>query len=205
LRRKAWTKKPSAPPRRADCQSAAGCQPNAFTLQRKVSLCGVASFFLDFFAGVRYILVDGTVTTDTLDSGKTALDALTLFQAALPAEFFEQQRKAAGQPPEKGVYTAAVVIALVILQRLIQGKGTLSGAVQQVLTGRFQELPPRHKRIQEGTLSGNPGAYCRARTRLPQAAAEMAADQVVEYLLAERQEALPGLGRQSLLSGRIFG
>ena len=143
--------------------------------------------------------MDGSTNTTSLEIDKTALDALELFQAALPAELFERQRKAARQRPEKGVYTAAVVVLLVILQRLLQGKATLSGAVQQVLSGRLKGLLPKHKRIQEGTLSGNTGAYSRARCRLPKAVAEMAADQVVEYLLAEHKEALPGLGRQAFL------
>jgi hypothetical protein len=52
--------------------------------------------------------------------------ALTLFQAALPAEFFQQRRRAAGLPPEEeGVYITAVVVILMILRRLVQGKGTL--------------------------------------------------------------------------------
>jgi putative transposase len=144
-------------------------------------------------------LLDGSVNTPSLDIDKTALDALELFQAALPTEFFERQRKAAGQRPEKGIYTAAVVVLLVILQRLLQGKATLSGAVQQVLSGRLNGLLPRHKRIQEDSLSGNTGAYSRARSRLSKSVVEMAADQVVEYLLADPKEALPGLGRQAFL------
>jgi len=144
--------------------------------------------------------LDGTVcATVSLEGYKAALDALALLQAALPAEFFERQRKAVGKKPEKGIYTAAVVVALVILQRVLQGKGTLSVAVQQVLNGQLEGLVPRHKRIREETLSPNTGAYSRARGRLPRAVAEMAADQVVEYLLAEHQEALPGLGRQAFL------
>src|SRR5271170_4789460 len=67
-------------------------------------------FFLDFFAAGGYSLLDGTLNTTSLEIDKTALDALALFQAALPAEFFERQRKAAGKPPEKGVYTAPVVV-----------------------------------------------------------------------------------------------
>lgn len=149
---------------------------------------------LDKSPAAGYSLLDGSVHID-----KTALDALELFQRALPAEFFEQQRKAAGQAPEKGVYTAAVVVLLVILQRLVQGKATLSSAVQQVLSGQLQGLLPRHKRIEEGSLSGNTGAYSRARSRLPTAVAEKASDQVVQYLLAEHKEALPGLGRQAFL------
>ncbi len=184
------------------CRSIVGQvgNPMPLTLHHKGLPCaGSRHFSLDFFAGVLYILVDGTVTTTSVESDKTALDALALFQAALPGEFFERQRKAAGKPPEKGVYTASVVVFLMILQRLLQGQATLSGAVQQVLSGALEGLLPEHKRIQEKSLSGNTGAYSRARTRLPQAVAEMAADQVVEYLLAEHQEALPGLGRQAFL------
>ena len=160
---------------------------------------GSSSFLLDILAAVGYSLLDGSTNSTGLKSDKIALDALALFQAALPADFFEGERKAARQKPEKGVYTAAVVVLLVILQRLLQGKATLSGAVQQLLSGRLQQLLRRHKRIEEGTLSDNTGAYSRARSRLPKAVVEMAADQVVEYLLAEHKEALPGLGRQAFL------
>ena len=48
-------------------------------------------------------------------------------------------------------------------------------------------------------MSGNTGAYSRARSRLPKNVVEMAADQVVDYLLADPKEALPGLGRQAFL------
>jgi hypothetical protein len=152
----------------------------------------------DFLSGV-YSLVEGSSNTNTLDIDPTALDVLKLFQAALPAEFFEGQRKAAGQRPEKGVYTAATVVLLVILQRLLPGKATLHGAVQQILGGTLKRVLPKHKRIAEGTLSGNTGAFSRARCRLPKLVVEMAADQVVEYLLSGHKEALPGLGRQGFL------
>jgi hypothetical protein len=144
-------------------------------------------------------LVDGSSHTTALDINQTALDAPRLFQAALPAKFFEGQREAAGKQPEKGVYTAAVVVLLVILQRLLPGKATLSGAVQQVLSGTLNRVLPKHRRIAKGTLSSNTSAFSRARGRLPKLVVEMAADQVVEYLLAGHKEALPGLGRQAFL------
>lgn len=155
---------------------------------------------LDIFVPVEYSLVDGP-SNQTTDSAidQTAWDAMGLFLAALPAEFFERQRQMAGQGPEKGVYTAAVVVLLMILQRLLPGKTTLHGAVQQVLSGAVNRIVPPHKRMAEGTLSGNTGAFSRARCRLPKRVVEMAADQVVEYLLAGHKEALPGLGRQAFL------
>jgi putative transposase len=143
----------------------------------------------------------GSSNITNVEIDQTALDALKLFQAALPAKFFARQRKAAGQRPEKGVYRAAVVVMLMILQRLQAGKGTLHVAVQQVLNGDlYRVLPKRkHKRIAKRTLSPNTGAYSRARSRLPILLVEMAGDRVVEYLLAGRKEALPGLGRQAFL------
>lgn len=143
--------------------------------------------------------MDGSSNTTDLDADQTALDALKLFAAALPAGFFEGQREAAGQPSEKGVYTAAMVILLMILQRLLPGKGTLSGTVQHVLGGALNRVLPKHKRIAKGTLSINTGAFSRARCRLSKLVVEMAADLIVEYLLAGHKEALPRLGRQAFL------
>jgi hypothetical protein len=152
---------------------------------------------LDFSLSFGYSLVDGSSHTTTLD--QTAVNALRLFQAALPAEFFEQQRRAGGQRSEKGIYTTAMVVLLVILQRLLPGKATLHEAVQQVLSGHLRQVLPQHKRIEESTVSGNTGAFSRARGRLPKATVESAADQVVQYLLTDHKEALPGLGRQAFL------
>jgi hypothetical protein len=154
---------------------------------------------LDISVTVEYSLVDGSSNTTNSVNDKTAVDALRLFQAALPAEFFERQRQTAGQGSEKGIYTAAMVVLLVILQRLLPGKATQSGAVQQVLSGALHRVVPKHKRIAEGTLSGNTGAFSRARCRLPKGVVEMAADRVVDYLLAGHKEALPGLGQQAFL------
>jgi putative transposase len=143
--------------------------------------------------------VDGILVARSLEVDETA-GVLTLFDAALPAEFFQRQRLAVGLPPgEKGVYTTAVVVLLMILQRLLPGKATLHGTVQQVLNGTLHQILPQHKRLAEGTLSGNTGAFSRARCRLPKQVVEMASDQVVQYLLAGHKEALPGLGRQAFL------
>jgi hypothetical protein len=143
--------------------------------------------------------VDGSIDAPSLDFDQT-VGVLTLFQAALSAEFFRQQRLAAGLPPEEGgFYTTAVVVMLMIMQRLVQGKATLSGAVQQLLCGQLGDLVPEPKRIQEETASSNTGAYSRARTRLPKAVTQSAADQVVEYILGDHPEALPGLGLQAFL------
>jgi len=99
---------------------------------------------------------------------------------------------------EGGVYTVEMTTWLMMQQRL-DGKATLSTAVQQVAEGRPQVLVPSHKRLAEGTLSSNTGGYCRARSRLGREVAEQVADKIFNYLMADSPEALPGLGLRAFL------
>lgn len=96
------------------------------------------------------------------------------------------------------MYTAQLTTWLMMQQRL-DGKATLSTAVEQAGLGRPQALVPSHKRVAEGSLSTNTGAYSRARSRLPAEVAEQVADNIFNYLIADVPEALPGLGRQAFL------
>jgi len=65
----------------------------------------------------------------------------------------------------KKVYTNAVTLWMLILQRLGGGK-SLTEVVSQVLT-HDRDLLPDNKRVRENTLSENSGGYSRARKRLP--------------------------------------
>lgn len=126
------------------------------------------------------------------------MEALAIYRAAAPPEFFRDLRKASGQRAEGGVYTAELTTWLMMRQRL-DGKSTLSTAIQDVAEGRPLVLLPSHKRLAEGTLSSNTGGYCRARQRLGKEVAKEVADRIFNYLMAARREALPGLGRQAFL------
>lgn len=123
---------------------------------------------------------------------------MAIFRAATPPEFFQDLRKASGQRAEGGVYTTELTTWLIMRQRL-DGKATLSTAVQEVAEGRPQALLPSHKRLEEGTLSSNTGGYSRARQRLDKEVAEEVADRIFNYLMADVPEALPGLGRRAFL------
>lgn len=94
-------------------------------------------------------------------------------------------------PQTRKVYTEAVTIWMLILQRL--GKGlSLSETVSQVL--KFdQNLLPDNKRVREGTLSRNNSAYNAARQRLG-----------VDKVFAFSQQVCDYLGRTSepVFSGR---
>lgn len=130
--------------------------------------------------------------------GPRAAEALAIYRAAAPPEFFRDLRKASGQRAEGGVYSVELTTWMMMRQRL-DPKATLSTAVQDVAQGRPLALLPTHKRLEEGTLSSNTGGYSRARQRLGQEVAKQVADRVFHYLIADAPEALPGLGRQVFL------
>ena len=74
------------------------------------------------------------------------MDALGIFVAAAPAEFFADLRKASGLRGEGGVYTAQMTVWTMMRQRL-DHKGTLCTAVAGVTDGRLDALLPTHKNI----------------------------------------------------------
>ncbi|MBZ5672502.1 MAG: IS4 family transposase [Acidobacteriia bacterium] len=123
---------------------------------------------------------------------------MAIYRAAAPPEFFQDLRKVSGKRAEGGVYSAQLTAWQMMRQRL-DGKGTLSTAVQEVAEGRPQALLRSHKRLKKGTLSPNNGAYCRARKRLGKEVAGEVADRIFNYLIADVAEALPGLGRRAFL------
>ena len=88
---------------------------------------------------------------------------------------------------------------LMMWQRL-DGRGTLSVAVQQVVQGLLGALLPPDKRVCEQRVSNNPGGLCRARKRLPLEAAEAVGDEVFSKLTAA-EPAQGFLSRLFLLDG----
>jgi hypothetical protein len=86
------------------------------------------------------------------------------------------------QPSGPGtVYTTMVTLWMLTLQRLGGGK-SLNAIVKDVLAHN-RDLLPQNKRLDEGTLSENSGAYCRARTRLETKTVEFFANRVCDSLI----------------------
>jgi len=79
------------------------------------------------------------------------------------------------------VYTTYLTLWMLILQRLGGGK-TLEGIVQDVLA-QNRDLLPRHKRVQEGTLSCSSAAFSDARQRLEFKTVEYFANRVSNSLI----------------------
>jgi hypothetical protein len=79
------------------------------------------------------------------------------------------------------VYTTWVVVWLLVYQRL-HGNASLQEAVAELVQS-MSELS-ENRRVVERTLSGNTGAYSRARSRLKPEVAEQICDKVYETLVA---------------------
>jgi len=118
------------------------------------------------------------------------VDWLSLFQQLLPAEFVAAALRRAEVRENNRVYTSAVVMWLMIWQRL-QSQGTLEVAVLELLRSlpsSFWSQPC--KRLTEAAteggakLSNYTGAYNQARLGLSLPVVEQCCDHVFEKLMA---------------------
>jgi hypothetical protein len=91
------------------------------------------------------------------------------------------------------VYTPWVVLWLMVYQRLHRN-ATLAEAVAELL--RNPDTLPPNRRVSEGTLSANTGAYSRGRTRLRADVPEAVADRVFDTLVAQTP---PSFGSRRVL------
>lgn len=96
----------------------------------------------------------------------------------------------------RGIYTPAVVVWLMLYQRL-NSKRTLSSAVyflaRQAI--HWQQEPQVGKRIREGRVSTRTGGYCQARLKMPTLVASSVTDHIYEHLQALMREPLADVSR----------
>jgi hypothetical protein len=101
------------------------------------------------------------------------------------------------------IYTAAVVIWLMIAQRL-QGNGTLETAVLELLRGlpaTFWPTPCKRLQTEKLDVSSNTGSYNNARQRLSITVVEQSFDRVFEQLMAETAGCVAAQRRAFFLDG----
>jgi hypothetical protein len=103
--------------------------------------------------------------------------AVEMLQQLLPIDELDQVQPSGPAT----VYTTMVTLWMLILQRLGGGK-TLSAVVKDVLAHN-RDLLPKNKRIQEGTISKNSGAYSEARKRIDLETIEFFANRVSDSLI----------------------
>ncbi len=114
---------------------------------------------------------------------------LDLYISIAPSELFRLLQRQSGKIVRNGIYSARVVIWMMINQRLQVG-GTLARSVEQLIQGRFAGLLSRCKRVSEKRIGLGTSGYCQARQKLP----KLLLTQIVEELI-ERLRERTGQGR----------
>jgi len=102
---------------------------------------------------------------------------LRLFESVLPMGRWKAlQGRAKAQ-----VYSLRVVVWMMLLQRLDE-RGTQQRAVHEIAQGHLERLLPSSKRVREGRISQNTGAYARACGRLSLETTAQVCDEVLAEL-----------------------
>jgi hypothetical protein len=128
------------------------------------------------------------------------MDSSAIFSLYLqfaPAELFRLLQRQLGVTVRNGIYSARLVIWMMINQRL-QTRGTLARSVEQLVQGRFDPLLSRCKRAQEKKIALSTGGYCQARQHLPTLLVSRSMDELIERLRSRLLE--PG----SPLAQRVY-
>lgn len=119
--------------------------------------------------------------------GDAPTEVLGLYLRLLPASFFAQLRAKEKQRRNNRVYTDAVVIWLMMVQRW-SGNGTLEMAVLELMRGLPKDFWPRPcKRLQPSPgeakrVSGNTTSYSNARQQLPETILQESVDWAFQQL-----------------------
>jgi hypothetical protein len=106
---------------------------------------------------------------------------LDLYQRVVSAGVLEYLQKQAGAKVRRGVYSAQVVLWLMILQRL-HAVGTLAAAVQLLIQGAAGPLLQNCRRVRKQRISSRTGGYCQARGKLPTILCRQVVREMIEQL-----------------------
>jgi hypothetical protein len=126
---------------------------------------------------------------------QTRDDAFGLYQRCISSGVVEYLQKQAQVKIRRSIYTAQVVIWLMILRRL-QPKGTLATSVESLLAGEADGLLSGCRRARQKRISRRTGGYSHARQRLPK---RLCWQVMTELVLRLREILNPGGGRLSYL------
>jgi hypothetical protein len=118
---------------------------------------------------------------------------LDLYRQLAPGELFRLLQRQMDVKVRAGIYTARLVIWMMMNQRL-QARGTLASSVEQLVQGRFDPLLSRCKRVREKKIALSTGGYCQARQHLPKLLVSRTVDELIERVrnrLLESASPLP--------------
>jgi hypothetical protein len=98
-----------------------------------------------------------------------------------PAELFRLLQRQSGRIVRNGIYSARLVIWMMMNQRL-QAGGTLAKSVEELVQGRYTSLLSRCKRVKEKRIGLGTGGYCQARQNLPKLLVSQIVNELIERL-----------------------
>ena len=128
-------------------------------------------------------------------------DSASLFNLYLqvaPAALFRLLQQQLGLKVRVGIYTARLVVWMMMIQRL-QPRGTLARSVAQLVEGRFDPLLSQCKRVREKNIGLATGGYCQARQHLPKLLVSRTMDELIERLRQRLVESQPELPQRAYL------
>ena len=106
---------------------------------------------------------------------------LELYQQIVCRGVVQYLSQQAGQRVKRGIYTAPVVMWLMMLQALHRS-GTLARAVELLRHGAAQPLLYRCRRVRRKRISGRTGGYCQARLKLAKLLCKQVSQEILERL-----------------------
>lgn len=109
------------------------------------------------------------------------VNLLELYQQVVSAGVLEYLQKQAGMKVRRGVYSAQVVLWMMILQRL-HPTGTLAAAVQLLLQGAAGPLLQNCRRVRKNSISARTGGYCQSRQKLSTKLCRQVGREMIEQL-----------------------
>jgi putative transposase len=106
---------------------------------------------------------------------------LNVYTQIAPGSLFRLLQRNLGITKRTGVYTARVVLWMMLAQRLHR-RGSLADVVDQLTTGGFDGILSRCKRVREHHISDATGGYCQARQNLPTVLVERSVEEILQRL-----------------------
>ena len=89
-----------------------------------------------------------------------------LYLQLAPGELYRMLQRQVGVTVRNGIYSARLVIWMMINQRL-QARGTLASSVEQLVQGRFDSLLSRCKRVRQKKIAVSTGAIAKRGSTCP--------------------------------------
>lgn len=120
------------------------------------------------------------------------------YEQVAPAALFRLLQRDLVWKTRAGIFTARVVLWMMMMQRL-QPRGSLASSVAQLVEGRFDPVLSACKRVRDKNIASSTGGYCQARQHLPKLLVSRVMNESMERLRQRLLESEPESSRRVYL------